>query len=237
MIVSINQPAYLPWSGFFHRIAVSDTHIVLDHVQFEKNSFVNRNKIRTKDGWVWLTVPVRTKGRFGDLSINTLEIDNTIDWRKKHWLTIKQNYFKAPYFYLYSDYFEDIYRREWKMLNSLCREINNYILASLGIDTKIIYSSDLHPQDKKNALILELCRITGASVYYSGILGKDYLREEFFRAQNISVRYQNFHPQPYPQFHGGEFVPYMSVLDLMFNCGEKSREILLTGQEQKCHLI
>ena len=74
MIVSINQPAYLPWLGYFERIANSDLHIVLDHVQFEKNSFTNRNKIRTKEGWMWLSVPVKTKGKFGELNINELEI-------------------------------------------------------------------------------------------------------------------------------------------------------------------
>ena len=74
MIVSINQPAYLPWLGYFHRIAVSDLHVVLDHVQFEKNSFTNRNKVRTASGTPWLTVPVRSKGRFGDLAINEVDI-------------------------------------------------------------------------------------------------------------------------------------------------------------------
>lgn len=236
MIVSINQPAYLPWLGYFHRIAISDIHIVLDHVQFEKNSFVNRNKIRTNNGWTWLTVPVKTKGRFGELPINKLEIDNSTNWRQKHWATVKQNYSKAPHFHLYSDFFEDIYRRDWNLLNDLCRETNAYILSVLDIDTKIIESSALHPQEKKSALILELCRVTSASVYYSGIMGKDYLREEEFNANGIAVRYQNFQPYPYPQLQGGEFVPFMSILDLLFNCGEKSRDILLANQDQKCHL-
>ena len=96
MIVSINQPAYLPWLGYFHRIAVSGAHVVLDHVQFEKNSFTNRNKVRTAGGWCWLTVPVRTKGRFGDLAIRSLEIDNSTDWRARHWKTLYQSYKRAP---------------------------------------------------------------------------------------------------------------------------------------------
>ncbi|HMC74088.1 MAG TPA: WbqC family protein, partial [Terriglobales bacterium] len=82
MIISINQPAYLPWLGYFHRIAVSDMHIVLDSVQFEKNSFTNRNKARTAQGWCWLTVPVKTAGRFGELNIREVEIDNERPWAK-----------------------------------------------------------------------------------------------------------------------------------------------------------
>src|SRR5580700_5731203 len=98
MIVSINQPAFFPWLGYFHRIAISELHIVLDHVQFEKNSNVNRNKIRTGEDAKWLTVPVVTKGKFGDLAINKLEIANQEKWQRKITETIKQFYKKAPYF-------------------------------------------------------------------------------------------------------------------------------------------
>lgn len=110
MIVSVNQPAYLPWPGYFHRIAVSDTHVVLDHVQFEKNSVTNRNKVRTATGWSWLTVPLRTKGRFGDLAIRSVEIDNATDWRTRHWKTLRQSYGRAPHFAAHAAYFEDVYK-------------------------------------------------------------------------------------------------------------------------------
>ena len=89
MILSINQPAYLPWLGYFDRIERSDVHVVLDHVQFEKNSFVNRNKIRNGNDWTWLTVPVETKGKFGALDIKNIKINNNINWKKKHWKTKK----------------------------------------------------------------------------------------------------------------------------------------------------
>src|ERR1051326_8427944 len=98
MIVSINQPAYLPWLGYFDRIAASDIHVVLDHVQFEKNSFVNRNKVRTAQGATWLTVPVETSGKFGQLPIDQLQIASDQPWARKHWKTIEQCYAHAPYF-------------------------------------------------------------------------------------------------------------------------------------------
>src|SRR4029078_7067897 len=97
-MVSIQQPAYLPWLGYFHRIEVSDLHIVLDHVQFEKNSFTNRNKVRTREGWTWLTVPLRTSGSFGDLAIEEIDTAETQPWARKHQRTLSESYAKAPHF-------------------------------------------------------------------------------------------------------------------------------------------
>ena len=125
MIVSINQPAYLPWLGYFHRIASSDLHIVLDHVQFEKNSFTNRNKVRTSTGWTWLTVPVKTKGLFGDLAINKVEINNTSNWRDKHWKTLSQIYNKAAFWREHATSLREVYQRPWTRLGDLCREMTN----------------------------------------------------------------------------------------------------------------
>ena len=178
MIVSINQPAYLPWLGYFHRIAVSDLHIVLDHVQFEKNSFTNRNKLRTPDGWSWLTVPVKTKGKFGDLSIRSLEINNSVKWHTKHWKTICQSYSKTRHFQDHAQFFESIYLREWPRLSDLCACLTGYLLRSLGITTPIFYSSDMDVVGNKDELVLQLCQTFGATTYLSGSVGRDYIREE-----------------------------------------------------------
>src|SRR4051812_8168590 len=114
MVVSINQPAYLPWLGYFDRIARSDLHVVLDDVQFEKNSFVNRNKVRIKDGWCWLTVPVLTKGRFRDLPINRLEISSDRNWCHKHLETIRMNYARTDYFPAHAPFLTECYARNWR---------------------------------------------------------------------------------------------------------------------------
>src|SRR5262249_28506311 len=132
MIVSVNQPAYLPWLGYFHRIAASDVHVVLDHVQFEKNSYVNRNKVRTDPGWCWLTVPVKTKGKFGALPIRSTEIDDASGWRRRHWHTLSQAYAHAPSFAPHRDFFASIYERPWTLLVDVCREVNDYLLRALG---------------------------------------------------------------------------------------------------------
>jgi len=231
MIVSINQPAYFPWLGYFQRIAVSDLHVVLDHVQFEKNSFTNRNRIRTADGWTWLTAPVKTKGRFGECGIKTLELDATSNWREKHWKSLLQNHCKCPYWKDHAAFLEAIYVKEWLYLADLCREMTTYFLKALGIGTPIQYSSNLTPQQAKDELVLELCKKVGATVYLSGTLGRNYLREPLFTSAGIRVIYQDYHHPVYPQHSRDGFEPYMSILDLLVNCGPESRAVLLQGQE------
>ena len=230
MIVSINQPAYLPWLGYFHRIAISDLHIVLDHVQFEKNSFTNRNKVRTKEGWCWLTVPLKTTGKFGSLYINQLEITNDSRWAEKHWATLRFNYAKAPYFVQHAPYFERVYSQRWDHLIDLTREITNYLLGALGIKTPLMFSSETDVEGQKDELILNLCSDAQAKVYISGPLGKDYIREDIFREAGIKVLYHDYHHPSYPQAYAG-FEPYMSIIDLLFNCGPNSLEILTKNQE------
>ena len=230
-VVSINQPAYLPWLGYFQRIAVSDVHIMLDHVQFEKNSFTNRNKIRTREGWQWLSIPLKTKGKFGSLEINTIETDNLQPWAKKHWAALCQNYSKAPFFGMYAPFFEQLYKREWTRLNDLLAEMTSYLLMALGITTPVRRSSEMEPRGHKDELVLDLCCKLGASHYLSGALGRNYLREEIFTAANIRVSYQNYRHPEYSQLYSG-FEPDMAVIDLLFNHGPESLTILTKDQEK-----
>jgi hypothetical protein len=230
MIVSINQPAYLPWLGYFHRIAVSDLHIVLDHVQFEKNSFTNRNKIRTSDGWCWLTVPVKTSGRFGDLAIDQVEISTERRWAEKHWNSIRLNYSKASYFREHADFFEAIFSHSWERLNPLLREVTTYLLNGFGIHTKIMLSSEIGVLGRKSELVLELCRKVGATSYLSGSLGRDYLDESAFQQAGIAVAYQDYHHPTYKQAYPN-FEPYMGAIDLLLNCGPGSLEVLMRTQQ------
>ena len=231
MIVSINQPAYLPWLGYFQRIAAADAHIVLDHVQFEKNSFTNRNKVRLSEGWCWLTVPVRTAGKFGNLPIHELEIATESPWASKHWETLRLNYSHAPFFDQHSGFFRDVYTRTWLKLADLMREVTGYLLEVFSIRTKLYFSSQMKGRGKKDELVLNLCRELGATVYLSGPMGRKYLREELFGEHNIAVRYDNYHHPVYSQVYPG-FEPFMAAIDLLFNAGPASREILLKDQER-----
>lgn len=221
MIVSINQPAYLPWLGYFDRIIKSDVHVVLDHVQFEKNSMVNRNKIRTHQGNTMLTVPVLTKGKFQDLSINTLEIDVRQPWRKKHWKAIQQNYSKAPFFKEYAPFLEDLYSKEWSDLLSIVKALNGFVINALNVQTKIIYSSDMNIEGEKSDLVLNICKSLDAKTYLSGPFGRDYLDRPSFDDAGISLEFHDYDHPKYAQMHG-DFEPYMCIFDLLFNQGPDS---------------
>jgi len=226
MIVSINQPAYLPWLGYFERIARSDLHVVLDHVQFEKNSFTNRNKVRVKEGTAWLTIPLATKGRFGDLAIQHLEFAAGDPWRKKHWATLRMNYARAPHFAAYAPAYEALYAREWPGFMPFVRAMLEQQLRDLEIATPLVYSSELSVGGTKSELVLNLCRHTAATVYLSGALGRDYLDAASFAAAGIEVRYQDYAHPTYAQVWPG-FESHICVLDLLFNHGPASRDILL----------
>lgn len=226
MKVSINQPAYLPWLGYFDRIANSDLHIVLDNVQFEKNSVTNRNKVRTAAGWCWLTVPVKTKGKFGSLIIGDLEIDNSSNWTEKHWKTICQCYGKTPFFEQYSESLKSIYSSSWTHLIELTDCLNAFLLDEvLKISTPVRYASKLQSQGKKDDLILNICREVGATTYLSGPFGREYLDENKFHQAGIIIEYQDYvHPEYHQHFH--PFEPFLSTLDLIMNCGDKSLEVI-----------
>ena len=232
MIVSINQPAYLPWLGYFDRIEASDIHIILDHVQFEKNSFTNRNKIKTAQGTTWLTVPLLTKGKFGDLTIQTIEIDNKSKWAKKHLAGIAQNYRKSPFFKDYFPQLEELYNQEWANLNQLISKLNTLFLEWLKIDTKLIYSSDLGINSTKSQLVLDLCKEVEAKIYISGAIGRDYLETQLFNENKIEVVFQEYQHPTYNQLYQSEdgFEYYMSILDLLFNHGKDSLEIVKKGR-------
>ncbi len=236
MIVSIMQPAYLPWLGYFDRIARSQTHIVLDHVLIDKNSktkFANRNKIRTREGWIWLTVPLQSSGRSSELFLNRIEIDNSSQWMSKHWRALQLNYSRAPFFTDHAPYLEYMYSQEWRLLSDLLHGVTRYLLEALGIKTTLLYSSDLGVTSQKDQLILDLCRTIGATQYISGPFGRDYLQEEHFAAAGIELLYHDYQHPVYKQVFQG-FEPYMSTIDLLLNHGPASLDILMHHGERLC---
>jgi hypothetical protein len=211
VIVTIMQPAYLPWLGYFHRISLCDLFIVLDHVQIDRNSktgFAHRNKVRTRDGWCWLTVPLRTKGKHGQLYLNQLEIANDQAWAEKHWATLRQNYARAKFFAQHAAALEGIYALRWELLAQLARELTAYQLDAFGIRTPLRFSSEMGVEGAKDELILNLCRAAGAEVYLSGPFGRDYLRAELFEQAGVRIVFHDYNHPSYPQAHPG-FEPIM----------------------------
>ena len=233
MILSTHQPQYIPWLGYFDKIAKSDCFVFLDQVQYKHREFQNRNRIRSKNKWIWLSVPVVSKCQRGQ-RICDCAIDNTFPWARKHLMSLKACYGKAEFFDDHFPFFEQVYAQRWEKLADLNVHIINYILKQLSLSKPIYFGSQLDTTKKKTGLIIEICQKLKADTYLSGIGGKDYIEEEKFEKANIKLIYQDFtHPVYQQEFmkDKNDFIPYMSVLDLLFNEGPKSREILLNLPE------
>ena len=234
-ILTAHQPAYLPWLGYFHKIAISDVFVILDDVQLEKNGFSNRNKIKGPNGAFWLTVPIAMDGHTHK-TIKDMKINNKINWRKKHFRSIQDSYRKAPYYEQYINFFEDCYSREWDNLVDLTEFMLKWFLDQLSIDVELRRMSEYSFQDKKSDLVLSVIKKFDADLYVSGSCGKDYIKQDSFKDNNIDIYFQEYlHPE-YNQLHK-DFVSHMSVLDLLFNYGgKKAFEIIMDKNVSKDQL-
>ncbi len=230
MIASIHQPDYLPWLGFFDKISMCDVFVLLDNVQFSKNYFTNRNKIRTSQGWTWLTVPVLSKGK-SEQRIDEVQINNISEkkWAEKQWKSIEQNYKKAPFFSAHADFFYQLYSKEWDSLTELNKTIIRYLAGAFGLKTKICEVAEIGADGKGTELLFNICQAVGADTYLSGAFGKEYLDEELFTNQGIKVIYQEFSHPEYKQVFE-PFIPGMSAIDLILNYGNDSLQVLKTGR-------
>lgn len=236
--VAIHQPEHLPWLGFFDKIRQAELFVVLDHVQYRRRYYQNRNRIRAAQGAVWLTVPVHVKGRY-DQPINEVRIDNEGNprWREKCWNNVVHNYKKAPYFHDHAPFFEGLYQKDWDRLVDLNEAIIRYLLSALGIPARLVRSSRLASEAEKGELMLDICRKVGATTYLSGISGKDYLDPGRFAEHNIKLAFQEFHHPIYRQLYE-PFVPCLSSIDLLFNYGPASLDVIKgVGVETMTHVF
>lgn len=232
MILVAHQPEYLPYLGFFYKAGKAGKFIFVDHVQFQKEGFQNRNRIRTKpglDGWTWLTIPVVTKNKLSQ-KINEVEIDNSRYWAKKHWKSIYFSYKDAPFFKKYKDFFEQTYSKKWIKLADLNEAIICYLFKELDIQIPVYKSSDYNIEGQKTDMIINLCKAMKADTHLSGPGltaegGKHYVEEEKFRINGLNHIFSDFKHPVYPQ-QFKPFIPNMSVIDLLFNCGQESAKII-----------
>lgn len=234
-ILTAHQPLYLPWLGFFHKVAMSDIYVFMDDVQFINDDYIHRNKIKTSTGWAWLTVPIFSSNHLNK-KIKDMHIDNKERWNKKHWKSIYFNYAKAPYFESYNDFFETTYKKNWDKITDLDEYLLKYLLKELGISVKFVKASERSFVGKKSDRILDMCVQLGADTYIFGELGKDYANVENFEKKEVKVFFQNYKHPVYPQLYG-EFVSHLSVIDLLFCHGEKSYDILMKNNLTREDLI
>jgi hypothetical protein len=225
MNVAIHQPQYLPWLPYLLKIEECDVFIILDTVDFQKNGLQNRNQIKTAQGAHWLTVPVRQQ--LGQ-KILDVKIDNSTEWRRKHWQTLQQCYRKAPAFAMYAQELDQFYSREWIGLNELNIELLAMLMRWMDIRTPMLRSSQIEATGAASELVLNLCLETGATRYLSGTGGKNYLEPEAFESAGVEIVYRpSVLPENYPQLYPRVgFINHLSVLDLLLNCGEAWRGYL-----------
>ena len=234
MILTAHQPAYLPWLGLFHKIALADKFIFFDQVQYVPKDWMNRNQIKTAKGPLMLSIPVLDKG-YRQKKISEMEINNDVPWSRKHWKSILLNYCNARYFRQYSGLLEDVYKREWRALADLNFYMLKEFLKILGIETTVERAFNYNFEGAKSNLVLDMCLKLGADIYIFGRLGIDYADTEAFRSAGVKPFFQDYRHPVYRQLYG-EFVPNLSIIDLLFNEGPRSYEILMEGNTTRTDL-
>jgi hypothetical protein len=216
-VVAIHQPNFLPWLGFFHKMALADVFILLDNVPFSKNNFQNRVKIKSAQGEQWLTVPVLTKGRFGQLTCE-VSINNKIRWQKTHLGALRTNYQRTAYYEEVLDWLEPLYRETPTYLAAFNQSLIEAVLHHLELPAKLVLASSLGSEGCGSELLLQLVQAVDGNVYVSGPSGRDYLDISVFERVGIKVQFQQFHHPVYPQLYG-DFISGLSIADLLMNVG------------------
>ena len=201
----------------------ADVFCYLDNVQYKKNEWQNRNRIKTAQNWQWLTVPVRY--RFPE-KINEVQINNTIRWNKKHLQALITNYSHAPYFNGYISIFEDVFSKAWEFISDLNIHLIERLKDALQLqDKKTIISSQLKLRDEPTERLIDICKTLGADTYLAGQGAADYMDLGRFEKNGLKVIMQDFKHPVYPQLFQ-EFQSHLSIVDLLFNCGPESLEII-----------
>lgn len=223
--IAISQSNYIPWKGYFDMIAAVDEFILYDDMQYTRRDWRNRNKIKTSNGVQWLTVPVKVKGRYHQ-TIRETEIDGQ-DWPLVHWNSLIQNYRRAPYFKEISAWLEPLYLTEsYSHIAQLNRRFIEAICDYLEIHTVISNSNDYTLIDGQTERLVDLCSQAGGTEYVSGPAAKDYIDHNIFVDQGIKLTWFNYDDYPEYAQLWGEFTHSVSILDLLFNCGENSPNYL-----------
>jgi hypothetical protein len=226
---AIHQPNFLPWLGYFHKISMVDKFVFFDDVQFPRGkTYGNRVKIRTNNGEAWITVPVLSKGDMQNF--NEILINNTFPWQRKILKTIELSYKKAGSFAKYYEGFSKVFLKEYEKLTDLNIALIRYFSEALGLKVSFYLSSEIETQPGDNAedKILGILKHLGADVYVSGsgAGSRRYIDESRFESEKIGIVWQKFNSPVYPQLWGGDFLPDLSIIDLLFNCGPESLSAL-----------
>lgn len=224
----ILQPSYIPWRGYFHQIYKADIFVFYDDVQYDQGGWRNRNRIKTPNGSQWLTIPVLTKNVLQNrIPIKEIYINWEQKWNVKHWRTLQQFYSKAPYFQQYAPVLEEFYNRHPQLLADFTIDLTIALAKELGIDkTRFIRSSELKiAEEDKTSRLVNILEAVGANHLVCGPSVKNYLREDQFLAERMSIEYMVYTYPEYEQFYP-PFDPNVSILDLLFMTGPHAHQYI-----------
>lgn len=222
MKIAIHQPNYLPWIGFFDKLDQADKFVLLDKAQHSKSGFLNRNKIKTPQGSFCLSVPLKNK----ELPISELQISNNSNWHASQWKTIEAFYKKCPFWNDYKDGFEQLYRKKWEKIVTLNVALIQHIISLLSITTEIFLESDFQKDfGSGNTRNVNITSHLQGDVYISGEGARVYNDINEFNDHQIRLVYQDFRHPVYPQ-RWGDFQYNLSIIDMLFNCGPETIEII-----------
>ncbi|MBN2009908.1 WbqC family protein [candidate division KSB1 bacterium] len=224
MKVAIHQPNFLPWIGYFYKMANADRFVFLDNVQFSKGSYTNRVLIKTNNGdSMWLTVPIdRASGKI----IDQVKVNSETDWRKKHLATLRQHYGKAKFFDTYFPQIEEVYQKNHEYLSEFNSDLIVLLHKILSLNSELYFSSKMETDGRSTDLLVDICKKLEATEYLSGRGGVKYQDEDLFLTQNIKLEYTSFQHPTYNQLWNG-FIPNLSAIDLLFNEGVRAGDIVM----------
>jgi hypothetical protein len=219
----ILQPSYIPWRGYFHQIQKADLFIFYDDVQYDKHGWRNRNRIKTRQGAQWLTIPVHSKGVVVEnIPINEIEIAWEQPWYERHLRAIQQNYSKAPFFKEYEPWVEGIFSSRPARLVDFTIPLTIEIARKLGIQhTRFMCSSELQSHGEKTARLIEILSQVGATHYISGPSASSYIEAHLLQEAGITLEYMDYNYPEYPQLYP-PYDPFVTILDLLFMTGPEA---------------
>jgi hypothetical protein len=225
--VAIHQPQYLPWLGYLDKLDSADVFIILDTVQFKKHEWQNRNRIRTKEGWQWLTIPIID--RFPE-RIDQVEINPRVDWPRKHGQALRVHYEKAPFWDPLGPMLLTLLDKSWISLRDLNVAVLTLLCDHFGVATPRFLASTLSAREESTDRLIDLCKLVGGTQYLAGHAGGGYMDLGRFADAGIAVSAQAYRHPEYPQRYP-PFVSHLSVVDLLFNCGPESLTVLRSGRK------
>jgi len=224
----ILQPSYIPWRGYFDQINQADVFVFYDDVKYDKNGWRNRNRIKTPQGVIWLTIPVHTKGLSTEnIPINRIQIAWQQPWNRKHWMTLQQAYGRAPYFDRYAPLLEEFYNKDPEYLSEFNIDLTIELSKELGItSTEFVRSSSLKVSGTKTDRLIQILTRLGVDDYLTGPSAQSYIEEDKFEAAGIRLSYMVYDYPEYQQLYP-PYDAYVSILDLMF----------MTGPDALCYIV